>query len=62
MFLELLVLNDLDVDIVGVLSGPLDESLICFGDCKEFDFALNASDRDNGVSLSHFVAKTQVLV
>ncbi len=59
---ELLVLYDLQVHVVGVFGGPLQESLVGVGDWSELDLTLDARDVDCGLRLHHLVANRKVFV
>jgi len=59
---ELLVFDDLQVHVVGVLSGPLQEGLVGVGDWVKLDLALDARYVDCRLGLHHFVANRKVFV
>ena len=57
-----MVFDDLQVHVVRVLGGPLQEGLVGVGDWTELDLALDARNVDCGLGLHHFVANRKVFV
>jgi hypothetical protein len=62
LFLNFLVLDDLEVYVVGVIGCPLKEGLVRVGDCVKFYFSLDARYVDGGFSLHHFISNGKVFI
>ena len=56
-FLELLVIDDSSISIVGVVSSPLEESLAFVSDCTEVESSGDASDLMSWLSRDDLVAE-----
>ena len=56
-FLELLVIDDCSISIVGVVRSPLEESLAFVSDCTEVESSCDASDLVSWLSRDDLVAE-----